>query len=247
MKISDLAAWSLQGRPPTIQSLILDNENFRSAIDISPSAPYPGLQSFAFGEIVAAVRRLFVEDRAQSIASKSGMKIIIKYESGRIHIEEASKVGSVLRFIPFELLLLAPDPERRLKGLDELWAEYGPTGPKTEKWRPILEERELNTLELEKIHDEIRDSFPPWQKLISNYLMSDTLTADQLIPSRPGYFIQLCGPVPKSHNVEAYLTGALHEHRRRTFFIRSPGRLIIISVWKSSQRYVSFELYLRHF
>lgn len=152
MKTRDLAAWSLFGRPPALQKRILENEEFRSTINISPAAPYRGLQEFSFGEIAAAARRLFADSSPQKVTKPNGLEITVKLEGGRIVIEWIADTGTTYRFVPRELLCLAPDAETRLRGFNDLLAELGPTGPSAENWVPIIRERELTEFELERIH-----------------------------------------------------------------------------------------------
>lgn len=211
---ASVALHLLRGRPEIISDRIAQNAEFRNATGLDLRAsPYEGWRSLPRSILLDAVRQV-AEGKNTTVTDLSGAPVHIAFDGEWVSARRTRPDGTEEIIAPPDLQFFAPDPTRRLQALSSLIAEYGATGPKATRWRPLLEERPATQDEVESLYTEIQESSRQWHTWIREKIDAWEMRALDLVPDESGYFLRLCGPLPQDQSPDEWINGPLRNHRR---------------------------------
>lgn len=204
----------LRGRSSTIFERVTDDAEFITGTGLDLRAtPYVGWNRLPLGEFLRAAERAAAGEDV-IVEDFSGKPIIVRLDQNTIIARRESEDGSEDTIAPPDLQFLSPDKDTRLRALAAILAEYGATGPKGVRWRPVLEQRPANATEIESLYSEINASAPQWRDRIRAKIEALEMRARDLIPDARDYYLRLCGPLPVEQGTDEWIHGPLAEHRR---------------------------------
>ncbi len=204
----------LLGRSSTIFERVTDDVEFITGTGLDLRAtPYVGWSRLPLSEFLRAAERAAAGEHA-IVEDFSGKSVRVHLDQHTILATRESDDGSEDTIAPPDLQFLSPDRDTRLRALSAIVAQYGATGPKEARWRPVLEQRPSNASEIESLYSEINGSAPQWHDRIRGKIEALEMRARDLVPDARDYYLQLCGPLPVEHGTDEWIRGPLAEHRR---------------------------------
>ena len=222
-----IASWCMQALPQEMRSRMLRNPEFRESLGFKHLTPFEGVGSVWFYDLLDVTRKVYATGERQTMQDLNGEEIKVSLNCNQVAIAYVGD-NPHSEIPPFELALLAPDAQVRLSAFGEVFHQYGVTGPKSLDWVPILESRPLSNQEISQIQNAIRCSVPNWQRLVQEKLFSNELEVSDLVPPIAEYFINLCGPLPGSMEINEYVHGPLADYRKTLVRENLFGGLLIM-------------------
>ena len=195
--------------------LIADKEFMKTAgLGLGTKFGYATLGQFEHSVLSNAAREVLSSGIAQTVLNSDCREVEISVKENRLQLIRNLAAEEIISVTPSDLMLLAPDSERRLIAFDEMVTALGPTGPSPGEWRNVLECRALSDWELSSVLDEVKSSVPMQLSRAESAMRRGGAGLDDLFPAHVTYFEKLCGPNPSNSEPETYLSEPLQEFRR---------------------------------
>ncbi|WP_293778807.1 hypothetical protein [uncultured Oxalicibacterium sp.] len=193
--------------PPTIAGRIAQHPKLRSLI--ASDLHVDGLGTIPLEAIRSALSNCHSDDmRLIAVVGNETHFAIHRSKNGQHEIE--SQKGAKL-YVP-ELALLDPDPEIRLRGLQNIQNQNLCYGSSLDIWRESLENAPLTDAQLYDFIQQ-RSTFPrETLRKIGNMLDQGGFTIDDIIPSSRIYYEALIGSVLSCNDAAEYIDCILIPH-----------------------------------
>jgi hypothetical protein len=208
---SRIALIGLRTQPESIIDQLLDNEEFRSFVNLG-FGEYPGLGAFDHGDVAAALQVAWKENRPVTVRTKQGKECSVERTLDGIRAKLIGvKPESEARLVS-EFRLFDPDPGIRLAGFHEISRACRPFIRALEYWHSVVEARPITELELGKLMNEISRTPGVVIDAVAKKWSRDNVNVLDIFPTSPDYYEKLVGPKPVGLSPDEYVAGVLRPH-----------------------------------
>lgn len=211
--IKELSIQLLEGLPLSMQREILSNESFQKRIKLNGTlAPFSDAGRVLLGDLLDAARIVYETGTPQTISNLDEKLVQLFLHDQKVKIADTMSTNPADIRGLFELALIAPSQLIRREAFTAITEKFGPTGPSSDEFLSIVEDRPLTNEEVYKILQKIHHSYPHWEAITQKKISIKQLAPLDLIPNNPEYYEALCGPFPNETKAIDYFRGPLRNH-----------------------------------
>ena len=166
-------------------------------------------------ELLAAVRRVLAGKGNQSVNDVSGRQLLVTADHDTVTLNGVEqKERNQLADLP-DLMVLSPSRDYRMRALNRVIDNLGPTAHDFSALQMAAEERELTDAEVADLLEEISTGFEAHRARITTAHNAYRIQIDDIVPDSRSYYERFCGPNTRDVMPEVYLTGALPAYRQQ--------------------------------
>jgi hypothetical protein len=166
-------------------------------------------------ELLAAVRRVLAGNGNQNVNDVSGRQLLVTADHDTVVLKEVGQ-NELKQFgdLP-DLMVLSPNGDDRIRALNRVINNLGPTAPDFSALQMEAEKRELTDVEIAGLLEEISTGFEAHRTRIASAHSRDHIQLDDIVPDSLSYYERFCGPNLRNAMPEEYLTGTLPAYRQQ--------------------------------
>ena len=177
-------------------------------------------RQYVIQELYAAAKDVFLEKhKVVNVEDIDGREasITIDKENSHIVMEWSNEDSQPVQVRIPELTLLFPDRDVRVKTLQKMTEQFGPTAaPDLDSLLHEAEERELNYDEILSIFNEAANGVTTIQsRMVEKINRREVINIKDIVPQSLSYFEKFAGPLPGGQEPETYIREVLVPYRNR--------------------------------
>jgi hypothetical protein len=213
----DVARYFALLQPPLIANRLFEDTSFRTefSLDSREAISFGGGPAILRSTLYAGVRKMFVEQRPQSLAALTGDAITVTVSGDDIGLSFPAEGGVTTTVHSLNLMLLSPSTEVRQAALQHMINELGPTGPDPSYWEKELEQGALDDERMDHLSRQVDAAFVPNMARVARDIMTGVVDKRHLVPRSLAYWEALCGRAPDGMEQERWLKEIFEPHRQR--------------------------------
>jgi hypothetical protein len=213
---TDVARYFALLQPPLIANRLLDDASFRTEFGLSRDLiSFGGGPAIPKATLYDGVRKMFAEQRPQSLAAATGDTITVSLTDDDIALSFPTDGGATATVHSLNLMFLSPSADIRQAALQRMNNELGPTGPDPSYWQKELQQGALGDDCMDHLSREIDASLVPHMARVGRDIMAGFLDKTHLVPRPLAYWEGLCGQAPNDMEQERWLKEIFEPHRQR--------------------------------
>jgi hypothetical protein len=214
---TDIARYFALLQPPLIANQLFDDASFCSEFGIASghAISFGGGPAIRKATLYDGVRKMFAEERPQSLAAVTGDTITVTPNGDQVALSFSTDGGATTRVYSLNLMFFSPKADVRQAALERTIDELGPTGPDPSYWHKELQERALDDDRMEQFSRQIDASVVPHIARVARDSVIGVVDKTHMIPRSLTYWEALCGPPPDRMDQESWIKEIFEPHRRR--------------------------------
>ena len=214
---TDVARYFALLQPPLIANRLFEDTSFRTEFGLASreAISFGGGPAISKATLYDGVRKMFAEQRPQSLAALTGDAITVTVNGDGIALSFAAEGGTTTTVDTINLMFLSPSADVRQATLRRTIDELGPTGPDPSYWQKELQHGALDDGRMDHLSRQIEASIVPHMASVGRDIMTGVLDKNHLVPRSLPYWEALCGPPSDGMKQEAWLKEIFVPHRQR--------------------------------
>jgi hypothetical protein len=214
---TDIARYFTLLQPRLIANRLFDDASFRTEFGFTSghAIAFGGGPPIFKSTLYDGVRKLFAEQKPQSLTAVTGDTITVSVGSDGIELSFSTDGGGTATVYSLNLMLLSPSADLRQTALKKIIGDLGPTGPDPIYWRDELQREPLDDDRMDQFSGLIDASIVPNLARIGRDIVTGMLDKTHMVPLSRAYWEALCGPAPDGLDQETWIKEIFEPHRRR--------------------------------
>ena len=214
---SQIARYFALLQPPLIADRLFNDTSFRTefGLPLRDAISFGGGPAILKAVLYDGVRKMFAEERLQSLAALTGAVITVSHSGDYVALSFAADGEATTTIDSLNLLLLSPSADIRLSAHRRIVNELGPTGPDPEYWHEELQQGALNDERMHHFLRQIDASIVPNMGRVVRDITTGVLDKTHMVPRELDYWEAVCGAAPDGMEQEIWLKEKFEPQRRR--------------------------------
>ena len=168
-------------------------------------------------DLLKAAATVFDANRRADITDLSGNALVLELSNGSevLTLRWGDGDGAAHRVEMPHLTLMSADGPARLRVLEEILVELGPSSAVLSKLCREAQSRRLSVEEASLVlRERAKGTVPVHHRLAFAFTHRKPQASGDLVPTEIGYWERFCGPLPEGHDWESYLQHRLIPYRK---------------------------------